>query len=180
MNYLRAITICSAFTPGRGYDNSTFIQIGDVYFPNTKCSGKFACTERLFNLSAVATINARNARLCCRCALFLLKIKRIPFSCHLVKGFTFFEESPKAIQDAIRDVYCPGKYCSNREKCESLDGCVTTPRSIYGCGKCGTWLFVLKVPFMLQEHVKRTKTNKIRFFFVKKNELGTQETIIFQ
>ena len=65
-------------------------------------------------------------------------------------------------------MYCPGKYCLNKEKCESIGGYVTTPRSIHSCGKCGAWLFVLKVPFTLQEHVKTTKTDKTRFFFVKK------------
>ena len=53
-------------------------------------------------------------------------------------------------------------------KCESLGGYVRTPRSIYDCGKCGAWLFVHKVTFMLQEHVKMTKTDKTRFFFAKK------------
>ena len=79
-----------------------------------------------------------------------------------------FKESPKIVQDVIGDLYCPGKYCSNKEKCESLGGYVTTPRSIYACGKCRAWLFVQKVPFMLQEHVKTTKTDKTRFSFAKK------------
>ena len=78
------------------------------------------------------------------------------------------EEKPKSIRDVIGDVYCPGKYCFNRDKCESIGGYVTTPRSIYGCGKCGAWLSVHKVPFTLQEHVKTTKTDRTRFFFVKK------------
>ena len=125
----------------------------------------FACTKRLFKLSAEAIINAR---LCVRCAIFLLKIKQIPFSCRLVKGFTFLQETLKSVQDVIGDVYCPGKYFSNIEKCASLDGYVTFRRSIYGCGKCGAWLFVLKVPFVLQEHVKTSKTDKTRFFVAKK------------
>ena len=54
------------------------------------------------------------------------------------------------------------------EECESLDGYVTTSRSIYGCGKCGARLFVHKVPFMLQEHVKTTQTDKTGFFCAKK------------
>ena len=33
---------------------------------------------------------------------------------------------------------------------------------------CGDWLFVHKVPFTLQEHVKTTKTDKTRFFIAKK------------
>ena len=54
------------------------------------------------------------------------------------------------------------------EKCESLGGYVTTPRSIYACEKFGAWLFVHKLSFMLQEHVNTTKTIKTRFFFARK------------
>ena len=87
-----------------------------------------------------------------------------------------FEENRKSVQDVIADVNCPGAYCLKREKCESIGGYVTTPRSIYGCGKCGAWLFVHKVPFTLQEHVKTTKTDKTRFFFAKKDV--TRQTIV--
>ena len=136
----------------------------------------FACTKRLFNLLAEAIINARNMDLCVRCAIFLLKIKQILFSCRLVQGFYIFEENPKSIQDVIGDVFCPGKYCLNTEKCISIGGYVTTPRSIYGCDNCGAWLFVHKVPFKIQEHVKTTKTDKTRFFFAKKDV--TRQTIV--
>ena len=97
----------------------------------------FACTKRLFNLGAEAIINVRNVGLCARCAIFLLKIKQILFFSSLGQGVYIFEGSPKSIQDVIGDVYCPGKYCSNRGKCESVGGYVTTPRSIYACGKFG-------------------------------------------
>ena len=129
----------------------------------------FACTKRLFNLSAEASISVRNAGLCARCAILLLKIKRTPFFLFLAlgQGVYIFEENPKSIQDIIGVVYCPGEFCLNREKCESIGGYVTTPRSIYGCGKCGAWLFVHKVPFTLQEHVKTTKTDKTSFLFAK-------------
>ena len=90
------------------------------------------------------------------------------FFLSLGQGLYNFEESPKSIQDVIGDMYCPGKYGFKREKCESLDGYVTTPRSIYGCGNCGAWLFVHKVLFVLQEHVMTTKTQKTRFFLAKK------------
>ena len=64
-------------------------------------------------------------------------------------------------------MYCPGEYCLNREKGKSIGGYVTTPKSIYVCDNCGAWLFVHKVPFTLQEHVKTTQTDKTRFFFAK-------------
>ena len=37
VTFLRAITMCSAFTLDFGYDNNTIILIGDVLCPNTKC-----------------------------------------------------------------------------------------------------------------------------------------------
>ena len=71
------------------------------------------------------------------------------FFLSLGQGVYIFEENPESVQDVIGDVYCPGNCCSNREECESLGGYVTTARSIYACGKCGAWLFVHKVLFML-------------------------------
>ena len=65
-------------------------------------------------------------------------------------------------------MFCPGEYCLNIEKCKSRGGYITTPRSIYACGKCGVWLFVHKVPFMLQDRVKTTKTDRMRFSSAKK------------
>ena len=79
-----------------------------------------------------------------------------------------FEESSKSIQDVIGDVYCPGEYCLNKEKCKSIGGYVATPRSDYGCDNCAAWLFVHKDPFTLQEHVKTAQKDKTCFFFAKK------------
>ena len=92
----------------------------------------------------------------------------ISFFLSFGQGVYFFEESPKSIQDVNRDVFCPGKSRFNRENCEHLDTYVTTTRSTYGCGKIGTWLFVHRVLFTLQEHVKTTKTEKTHFIFVKR------------
>ena len=36
---LRAITMCSALTPGCRFDNSTILFLGDAYCPKTRCSG---------------------------------------------------------------------------------------------------------------------------------------------
>ena len=122
----------------------------------------FACTKILSNISAEAIIIVRNACVCARCAIFLLKFKKFLFVVACAGGL-YFEEIPKSIQDVIGDLYCPGNYCFNTEKCQSLDCYVITPRSTYGCGKCRAWLFVHKVLFTLQEHVKTTKTDKTRF-----------------
>ena len=114
----------------------------------------------------------------CQVRNILFEDQTNSFFLSLCQGVDIFEENRKSVQDVIGDVFCPGKYCSNREKCESTGCYVTTPRSIYGCGKCGAWLFVQKVPFMLQEHVKTIKTDKTRFSLLEKDEFGTQQTTI--
>ena len=108
------------------------------------------------------------------------QVRSIPFEeqtnsffLSLGQGVYTFEERPRSVEEVIGDVYCPGKYCLNTEKWNPFGGYVQTPRSIYGCGKFGAWLFVHKVPFTLQEHVKTTKTDKTRFFATKD---GTRQT----
>ena len=48
VKYLRAITMCSAFTPDCGYDKSTINLIGDLFCPNTECSGKLCMHKKTF------------------------------------------------------------------------------------------------------------------------------------
>ena len=149
------------------YDNSVIILIGDVYCPNEKCLGKLCLHKNTFQSLG------RSDYQCSQCGS-VYQVRNIPFEDQTNSFLSFgarfyiFEENPKSIQDVIGDVYCPGEYCLNREKCEAIGGYVTTPRSNYGCDNCGAWLFVHKVPFKLQEHVRTTKTDKTRFFFAKK------------
>ena len=149
-----------------------------MFCPNAKCSGKLCLHKKTF-LSL-----GRSDYQCPQCASVCL-VRIIPFEdqtnsffLSFGQGVYIFGESPKSIQDDIGDVFCHGKYCFNREKCESLDGYVTTPRSKCGCGKCGAWLFVHKNPFMLQEYVRTTQTDRKRFFFAKKHEFVTRQTIV--
>ena len=161
-----------------GYDNSTTILIGDVFCPNTMCLGKLCLHKKNFQSLG------RSDYQCPQCGS-VGQVRNIPFEdqtnsffLSLGAGVYILEENPKSIQDVIGDVYCPGEYCLNREKCKSIGGYVTTPRSIYGCDNCGAWLFVHKVPFKLQKHVKTTKTDKTRFYFAKKDV--TQQTNVHQ
>ena len=149
-----------------------------MYCPNAKCLGKLCLHKKTFQSIG------RSDYQCPQCAS-VCQVRKIPFEdqtnsffLSLGQGVYIFEESAKTIQDVIGDVYCPGKFCLNREKCESVGGYVTTPRSIYGCDICGAWLFVHKVPFTLQEHVKTTKTDKTRFFFAKKRRNWTNNCYI--
>ena len=53
----------------------------------------FACTKRLFNRSAEAVINARNARLSVKCAIFLLRNKKLLFLVACSRSLQFWRES---------------------------------------------------------------------------------------
>ena len=78
-----------------------------------------------------------------------------------------FEESLKSIQNVIGDVYCPNKFCLNREICKYIAGYVTTPRSIYGCNNCGAWLFVHKVFFHVTGARKHDKNRQNTLFLCR-------------
>ena len=170
--------MCSAFTLDCGYDNSTIIPFGDVSCPNTKCSARLCLHKKTFQSLGRSDYQCPQCGSVCQVRNSPFEEQTNSFFLSLGQGVLIFEESPKSVQDVIGDVYCPVKYCLNREKRESIGGYVTTPRSIYGCDNCGAWLFVHKVPFTLQEHVKTTKTDKTRFFLLEKDELGTQQTTI--
>ena len=157
------------------YDNSTIILIGHVYCPNAKCLGKVCLHKKTFQSLG------RSDYQCPQCGS-VCQVRNIPFEEQINSFFLslgqevyIYEERPKSVQEVIGDVYCPAKSCLNREKCKSIGGYVTTPRSIYGCDNCGAWLFVHKVPFKLQEHVKTTKADKTRFFFAKKRRYPTNK-----
>ena len=129
--------MCSAFTPDCGYNNSTIILIRDVYCPNTKCSGKPCLHKKTFQSLG------RSDYQCPQCAS-VCQVRNIPFEdqtnsffLSLGPGVYVFEENPKSVQVVFGDVYCPVEYCLNREKCKSIGGYVTSPRTIYGCDNCG-------------------------------------------
>ena len=136
MTLLRAITMCSAFIPDCGYDNSVIILIGDVYCPNTKCLRNLCLHKKTFQ-----SLGRSNYQ-CPQCAS-VCQVRNIPFEDQTNSfflsfglGVDIFEENPKSIQDVIGVVYCPGEYCLNKKKCNSIGGYVTTPGSIYGRDKC--------------------------------------------
>ena len=113
---LRGITMCSAFTPDCGYDNRPILLHGDVYCPNTKSSGKLCLHKKTFQTLG------RSDYQCLQCAS-VCQVRDIPFEYQtnsfflsLGQGVYIFEENPKSIQDVIGDVYCPGKYCFNKER----------------------------------------------------------------
>ena len=145
-----------------------FFLIGNVYCPKTKCLGKLCLHKRTFQSLSRSDYQCPQCASVCQARNTTFEDQTISFFLSFGPGVHSFEESPKSFQDVIGNVYCPGKYCLNTEKCKSIGCYVTTPRSSYGFDKCGARLFVHKVTFRLQEHVRTTKTNKTRFFLLKK------------
>ena len=86
---LRAITMCSAFTPDCGYYNSTFNLIGDVYCPNSKCLGKLCLHKETFQISRQKRLSMSAMHVCARCAIFHLNINQISFFIVWSKGLHF-------------------------------------------------------------------------------------------
>ena len=169
----------SAFIHGCGYDNSNIILLGDMYCPNKNCSSKLCLHKKTFQSLGRSDYQSPQCASTCRVRNIPFEGQTNSFFLSFGQGAYNFEESPKSFQDNFGDVYCPGNYCSNREKCESNDGYAITPRSIFGFGTCGFWLLVHKAPFMLPEHVKRQKQTKHAFALLKK-EVDIEQTFVIQ
>ena len=139
-----------------------------VQIQSTNCSGELCLHKKTFESLGRSDYQCPHCASVSQVRNMLSEDQTSSFFLSFAQGVYIFGENPKSIQDVIGDVYCPVKFCFNREKCKSLGGYVTTSRSIYGCGNSGAWLSVHKVPFMLQEQVKTTQTDKTCFFFAKK------------
>ena len=120
--------MCSALNPDCGYDNSTIILIGDVYRPNTKCLGKICLHKKTFQSLGRSKYRRPLCASVCQVRNIPFEEQSNSFFLSLGQGVYIFEESPTSIQDVIGDVFCPGEFCLNREKFESLCGYVTTLR----------------------------------------------------
>ena len=138
--------MCSAFTHDCGYNSSTIILNGDVYCPNTKCPGRICLHKKTFQSLGRRDYQCPQSGSVCQVRNLLFEDQKNSFFLSFGQGVYIFEENPKSVQDVIGDVNCLGKYCSNREKREPFGGYVTTPRSIYACGKFGPGCLFIKFP----------------------------------
>ena len=117
--------MCSALTPYRGHDKSTIVLIGDVYRTKTKCSGKLCLHKIFFPFLGRSNYQGQQCEPACQLRNIRFEDQTNSFFLPFGQGVYIFEESPKSIRVIIGDVYCPGKFCFNREKWEALDGYVT-------------------------------------------------------
>ena len=101
VTFLRAITVCSAFTTVSGYDNSTIILIGDVYCPNTKYLGKLCLHKKTFQSLGRSDYQGSQCASVCRVRNIPFKGQTNSFFLSLAQGVYIFEENPKSIQDVF-------------------------------------------------------------------------------
>ena len=149
----RAITMCSAFTPDCGYDNSTIILIGDVYSPNTNCSGELCLHKKTFQSLGRSDYQCPQCASVCHVRKILFKDQNKSFFLSFWSGgLHFWRESKVNSRWYWRGVL----------SCQVL----FQQREMRNCWRL--CLFVHKVLFTLQEHVNTTKTDKKRFFFATK------------
>ena len=129
--------MCSAFNSVFGYDNSTINLLEDVFCSNTEFLGKLCLHKKTFQSLSRSDYQGPQCGSVCQVRNIPFEDQTKSFLLSFGPGVYIFEGRSKAIQDVSGDIYYPGKYCFNKGKCESLDSYVTTPKSIYGCGKCG-------------------------------------------
>ena len=114
--------MCIAFNADCVYDNSTIVLIGDVYCPNAKCSSKLCLHKKTFQSLCGSDYQCPQCASVCQVRNTPIEDQTNSFFLSFSQGVYLFEKSSKSIQDVIGDVYCHGKHCFNRGKCESLDG----------------------------------------------------------
>ena len=114
--------MCSAFTPDCAYDKSAIIIIGNVDCPNTKCLGRICLDKKTFQSLGRSDYQCPQCASVCQVRNILFEDQTTSFSLSPGQGVYIFEENPKLIQYVSGDVYCPDKYCLNREKCPSIGG----------------------------------------------------------
>ena len=109
VTFLRAITMCSAFTFDCGYDNSTIILIGDVYCPNTKCSGKLCLHKETFqfSISRQKGLSMPATRICVPGAEVSFWRSNKFLFCRLVKGFTFLKRIQNHFEMSLEMCFVP-------------------------------------------------------------------------
>ena len=91
--------MCIAFTPDCGYDNSTFILIGDVYCPKTKSLGKRCLHKKTFQSLGRSDYQCPHCGPVCQVRNTPFEDQTNSFFLSLGQGVYNFEESPKSVQD---------------------------------------------------------------------------------
>ena len=178
VTFLRAILMCSAFTPDCGYDNSTIILIGDLFCPNTEFSVKLCLHKKTFQSLG------RSDCQCPQCAS-VCQVRDIPFEDQtnsfffwLGQGVYFWRESTINSRCYWRCVLSWQVLFQQREMRISWRLCNNSDvhlwlwnvRSLVVCSQSSFYVTVAR-----KDDKKQAKH---AFSLPKKHELGTEQTIV--
>ena len=97
VTFLRANTMCRAFSPDCGYDNSAIDLIGDVFCPNTKCLGKLCLHKKTFQSLGRSDYQCPQCASMCQAPNIPFEDQTNCFSLSLGQEVFIFEENPKSI-----------------------------------------------------------------------------------
>ena len=117
--FLRAITMCSAFTPECGYDNSTIILTEDVFCPNARCLGKLCLHKKTFQSLGRSDYQCPQCASVCQVSNIPFK-EQINFSCRLVKGFTFLKRDQNQFKMLLEMSIVPVSFVSTERNANLL------------------------------------------------------------
>ena len=112
VTFLRAITMCSAFTPDCGCDNSTIILIGDVYCPNRKCLGKLCLHKKTFESLGRSDYQCPHCASVCQVRNMPFEDQTNSFFCRLVEGFTFLKRTQNQFKMSFEMCIVPASIVS--------------------------------------------------------------------
>ena len=153
--------MCSAINPDCGYDNSTIILIGDVYSPNTKCWGKL-CLHKNVSTSRQKRLSMSAMRVCVPGAQnSFWRSNKLLFLVVCSRGLPFWRESKINPRCYWRCLLSRQLLFQQREMRLS-----NISRYLFGCGKCGTWLFFSQSSLCVTRALKDNK-NRQKTLFVR-------------
>ena len=178
VKYLRAIALCSAFTPDCGYDNSTILLNGDVYCPNTKCLGKLCLHKKTFQSLGRSDYQRPQSGSVCQVRNMLFDDQTYSFFLSLGQGGLLFLREPKISSRCYwrcllswqvlfqqREMRIFWWLCNNSE----IHLCLWKVWSLVVCSQRSFYVIRAR---------KDEKTEKTRFSSLGKDELGTQQATI--
>ena len=91
----------SSFSPDYVYNNSTITLIGDVYCPNTKCSGRLCLHKKTFQSLGRSDYQCPQCASVCQVRNISFEDQINSFFLSLGQGVYLFEENPKSVQDVV-------------------------------------------------------------------------------
>ena len=161
-----------------GWTTALSFSLGSCIVQIQNVRVKIAGTKRLFNFSAEAIVIAHNACLRVRCAIFLVKIKQIPSFVAWSRSWHFWRDSKSNSRCYCRCVLSWRVLFQQREMRISWWLCKNS-ESHFWLWKVWSLVVCSQSSFYVTRARKDDKNRQNTLFLcLKKDELGTQQTIV--